>query len=195
MKKNKTMRLASGLLVAVLLTTCAISGTFAKYTSEFSGSDAARVAKFTVDSTADEFAIFDVSKIYDTKDDTNYTVKADDADVKNGTTDGIIAPGTWGEFTFNVSDSSEVTVNYAIDYTVNEAGVPLVWSVDGGTAWTEDLADVDATVLSGSKDITVMWKWVYEDGTAATDTADTALGVVGTAAPTVGIKVTFTQVD
>ena len=195
MKKNKMMRLASGLLVAVLLTTCAISSTFAKYTSEVSGSDAARVAKFTVDSTADEINIFDVSKIYDTNADDNYSVKADDTDVTNGTTDGIIAPGTWGEFTYSVSDDSEVTVNYAIDYTVNEAGVPLVWSVDGGANWTDDLADVAATVLSGSTDITVMWKWVFEDGTTATDEADTALGVAGTAAPTVGIKVTFTQVD
>ena len=31
MRKNKAMRLASGLLVAVMLTTCIISGTFAKY--------------------------------------------------------------------------------------------------------------------------------------------------------------------
>ena len=193
MKKNKTMRLASGLLVAVLLTTCAIASTFAKYTSEVTGSDAARVAKFTVDSTADEFAIFDVSKIYDTKNDADYTVKADDADITNGTTDGITAPGTWGEFTFSVSDDSEVTVNYAIDYTVDEAGVPLVWSVDGGQNWTDDLADVDATALSGSADITVMWKWVFENNA---DAADTALGTAQTlAAPSVAVEVTFTQVD
>ena len=195
MKKNKTMRLASGLLVAVLLTTCAIAGTFAKYTSEVSGSDTARVAKFTVDSTVDEFAIFDVSKIYDTKE-ADYEAGVDDTDVTNGTTDGIIAPGTWGEFTFNVSDESEVTVNYAIDYTVDEAGVPLEWSVDGGQTWTDDLADVEATVLRGSADITVMWKWVFEGTTEGADAADTALGTAQTLAePSVAVKVTFTQVD
>ena len=80
MKKNKMMRLASGLLVAVLLTTCAISGTFAKYTSKVEGTDAARVAEFTVDSTVDEIDIFAVSKIYDTKDNADFTVKADDTD-------------------------------------------------------------------------------------------------------------------
>ena len=46
MKKNKMMRIASALLVAVILTTCAISGTFAKYVTSTPGSDSARVAKF-----------------------------------------------------------------------------------------------------------------------------------------------------
>ena len=44
MKKNTFMRVASALLVAVLLTTCAIAGTFAKYTTEVSSEDSARVA-------------------------------------------------------------------------------------------------------------------------------------------------------
>ena len=44
MKKNKMMRIASVLLVAVILTTCAISGTFAKYVTSGNGSDNARVA-------------------------------------------------------------------------------------------------------------------------------------------------------
>ncbi|MFR0985955.1 MAG: hypothetical protein ACLSFZ_04975 [Frisingicoccus sp.] len=45
MKKNRMMRLASSLLVLTLLTTCVISGTFAKYTTQAGGSDTARVAK------------------------------------------------------------------------------------------------------------------------------------------------------
>ena len=52
MRKNKMMRTASGLLVATLLTTSVISGTFAKYTTEETGSDSARVAKFGVEITA-----------------------------------------------------------------------------------------------------------------------------------------------
>ena len=44
MKTNKMMRIASVLLVAVLLTTCSISGTFAKYVSQATGTDTARVA-------------------------------------------------------------------------------------------------------------------------------------------------------
>lgn len=49
MKKNVMMRVASALLVAVLLTTCSISGTFAKYVTEDAGADQARVAKWGVE--------------------------------------------------------------------------------------------------------------------------------------------------
>ncbi len=51
MKKNKMMRLASGLLVMTLMTTSVISGTFAKYTSTGSANDTARVAKWGVEIT------------------------------------------------------------------------------------------------------------------------------------------------
>jgi len=49
MKKNVMMRLASFLLVAVLISTSAISGTYAKYTTQDSGADSARVAKWGVE--------------------------------------------------------------------------------------------------------------------------------------------------
>ena len=52
MRKNKMMRAASALLVAVLLTTSTISGTFAKYVTEASGEDTARVAKWGVEVSA-----------------------------------------------------------------------------------------------------------------------------------------------
>lgn len=48
MKKNKMMRVASFLLVAVLLSTSVISGTFAKYVTEGGAEDVARVAKWGV---------------------------------------------------------------------------------------------------------------------------------------------------
>ena len=70
MKKNKMMRAASALLVAVLLTTSVISGTFAKYITEDKGSDEARVAKWGVVIEADSFGMF---KTDYTKDDTTAT--------------------------------------------------------------------------------------------------------------------------
>ena len=48
MKKNKFMRLASVMLMLCLITTCAISGTFAKYTTSATATDTARVAKWGV---------------------------------------------------------------------------------------------------------------------------------------------------
>jgi hypothetical protein len=48
MRKNKMLRLASGLLVATLLSTSVISGTFAKYVTNGSANDTAVVAKWGV---------------------------------------------------------------------------------------------------------------------------------------------------
>ena len=53
MKKNKMMRLASFLLIAVLVSTSAISGTYAKYTTSGFAEDQARVAKWGVTVAAD----------------------------------------------------------------------------------------------------------------------------------------------
>lgn len=44
MRKNKAMRTAALLLVLVLMTSCFVGGTFAKYTTTASGSESARVA-------------------------------------------------------------------------------------------------------------------------------------------------------
>ena len=121
MRKNKVMRMASVLLVAVLLTTCMISGTFAKYISsaEFTGNNggngnsSALVAKWSIlvndkditKPSANESApsvyelnlgLFD--KIWDTKDVTVAEGAAwpTEGTVESDVTAGKIAPGTWG---------------------------------------------------------------------------------------------------
>ena len=103
MKKNTMMRLASGLLVAVLLTTCAISGTFAKYVTEATGSDTARVAKFGVDVQA-------VSSIFKTSYNGENAIS-----VLSSNTDKVIAPGTTGTaVAFTIAGAPEVDVNVAV---------------------------------------------------------------------------------
>ena len=173
MKKNKMMRIASVLLVAVLLSTCAISGTYAKYISSAVGSDKATVAKWDVKigdtpiSNTFTFGLFDT--INDTLDSN------DEKDVA----DGKIAPGTEGEFKIKLNTASEVTSTYKIDYNVTKNGIPVKFSVDGGTTWTDDLADVPKTTLAmGAQqvEITVMWQWVFEAEAPNTNEADTALG-------------------
>ena len=66
-KKNWTMRAAVLMLVLVLITSCFVGGTFAKYVTSGSGTDSARVAKFgvTVTASGDLFA-----KEYATDDQT-----------------------------------------------------------------------------------------------------------------------------
>ncbi|MBQ4633915.1 MAG: hypothetical protein IJB71_01035 [Bacilli bacterium] len=101
-----------------------MSNTFAKYTSTITGSDSSVVAKWDVsdgDALAN-FDIFGISKIYDTNGNTDFTQDGVvDTDVAIGTTDGIIAPGTWGKFSFTLSNNSDVNSLYTVDYTIDEA--------------------------------------------------------------------------
>ena len=198
MKKNRMMRLASILLVCVLLSTSVISGTFAKYTSTATASDTATVAKWDIDLNGKritETFTFDLfATIVDTVDGNT------DAHVATGK---IIAPGTKGSFDIKLQNKSQVAAAYTIDYTVtNEAGIPIEFSVDG-TNWG-DLNDVTTPVTlamdaTDPTTVTVQWRWVFENGTGealkTNDAADTTLGLAGSATITVEAAITVDQVD
>lgn len=85
MKKNKMMRAASVLAVAVLLTTCAISGTFAKYVTSGNAGDSARVAKWGVSVVATTDNIFDAT--YNDEDATYSGLSV-------SALEDVVAPGT-----------------------------------------------------------------------------------------------------
>ena len=187
------MRIAAGVMTAALLSTCAISSTFAKYTTAQTGTDSARVAKWNIlfgdGTTMSETFKFDLF-------DTTYG-DATSPSVKSSNDDKVIAPGTQGSFALVIKNSSEVTATYAIDYTVtNSASIPVKFSVDG-TTWTDNLANVTATALAmgSSKTITIQWKWDYEDATdSSRDEKDTILGTAG-AEIQITATVTATQVN
>ena len=210
MKKNKTMRIASLLLVLALLTTCFVGTTFAKYTSSAEGTDVAQVAKWdisvndtqiTVPNPNVSFNLF--STIVDTVDGQT------DADV----TAGKIAPGTKGAFSLKVTNDSEVSATYTISLAVAQpAGytIPIKFysdeamqteiqpGNDGKYVFTgEKLDPVGGTTAEATS--TLYWKWVFEGGTAEADAADTALGIAaatGTAPElSVTTNITVTQVD
>jgi hypothetical protein len=127
MKKNRMMRVASALLVAVLLTTCAISGTFAKYTTADSGFDSARVAKFGVVITAAEDMFSDSYKHAETTYNAN---EEGDAITVQADTEGtnIVAPGTEGALVgFAVTGTPEVDVRVTYEATLELVG----WEVTG----------------------------------------------------------------
>ena len=123
MKKNKMMRIASVLLVAVILTTCAISGTFAKYVTSGNGSDTARVAKFGVAITANGDTFADAyDKVGDGTGNSNKMVAYVTAGstVKSGTqNDDVVAPGTSGSMAaFTITGTPEVAVRVAFSGTL-----------------------------------------------------------------------------
>lgn len=219
MKKNIMMRLSAVLLVAVLLTTCVISGTWAKYVSNGSSQDDARVAKWgvTVAATAAE-DIF--SSVYDT-----------DKVVSQGAVD-VVAPGTTGTLAgFTITGAPEVAVDVTYsavlvlegwtttgtdeycpivinvsgeDYYIGKTGIDSVSALK--TAVEAAIAGRAATRFTPSQTIednnlTVTWRWEFTQNTvsAQTDPLDTALGNRANAgnAATINLSVTctVTQVD
>ena len=157
MKKNKMMRIASVLLVAVLLSTCVISGTFAKYTSSANGTDTATVAKWDV-------SVEDV-KLGSTAKNFTFDIFGDK-----------LAPGMSGTFELDITNNSEVNAVYSLDFTVtNASNVPIQFSTDG-TTYSNDLTDVtDQTLSSGANKVTIYWKW-----NTTSDAADTEFGIKDT---------------
>ena len=113
MKKNKAMRLASALLVLTLLTTCVISGTFAKYTTSTTGGDKARVAYWGFGQAA--------ATTIDLFDGQYANVKS------SGEVDGfsnVVAPGTEKSTTFafgytNYNANTITAPEVAYTFTVN----------------------------------------------------------------------------
>lgn len=139
MKKNKILRLASVMLMLCLITTCAISGTFAKYTTDGTATDSARVAKWGV-KVATTGAFADESTFGSSYVKTTSAFTAGDNTVVGTSTAQVVAPGTNGTMAA-VSITGTPEVGVAITYTANltlsnwkVSGVdycPIVFTVAG----------------------------------------------------------------
>ena len=176
MRKNKMMRTASGLLVATLLTTSVISGTFAKYTTAGNGTDSARVAKFGVKITAtgDMFA-----KEYD-KDDTSAVTFAKSV-IASGTTgvdqDDVVAPGTSGTLAkATITGTPEVAVHVAYEPELTLEGwkaeddsayCPIVFKVNGETYGLTGMKDAAGTLVANESASTAALKTAVENAIKA----------------------------
>ncbi len=202
-KKNWTMRAAVLLLALVLITSCFVGGTFAKYVTGKSGSDTARVAKFGVNITATT-GMF--SKEY-AKKDTSFTLAANT--VVSSNNDKLVAPGTSQNMAeFGLTGTPEVAVRVSYDlkkfdltnWTTDgtEEYCPLVFTVNGtdysidGTTIT-NVAGLKTAVVNAvngyTKDyeantdlsnktadnLKISWKWDFHTSDE-NDVKDTALG-------------------
>lgn len=223
MKKSRMMRLASCMLVLTLLTTCMISGTFAKYVTAGEGTDSARVAKFGVTVTANGGTF---AKEY-AKDDGSFTIAANTV---VSTDDKVVAPGTKGEMAnMALTGTPEVAVrvSYVGTFDISDNWVdnngkyycPLVVKVanftydgakyDNAVAFEKDVNDAIAayskdyaanTDLSavGADALDITWEWPFSIS-ADNDVKDTFLGdqaADGNAATVqLTVKTTVTQID
>ena len=210
MRKNRMMRLASVLLVCVLLTTSVISGTFAKYTSEAKVDDKARVAYWGFGRAA--------TIALDLFDDV-YGQTVDSADGAN-----VIAPGTEKEATFGFAytkseegpEAPEVAYTFVVDaeitgnYTALDNNDNFVWTLNGSNyATVEKLLeaieklDGDKTYEAGTLPTgfgignthTIGWAWDYSKNDAG-DITDTAMGNADSLDNiSITITITATQVN
>lgn len=126
MKKNKWTRLAAVLLVLCLVTTCTVSGTFAKYVTTDSGMDEARVAKWGVTLEVDGELFNDgYKKATDnnpSNDTANLTVLSSTNTRNHAGTNGkdrVVAPGTRNDqgMTFSINGKPEVAVKVDVKLT------------------------------------------------------------------------------
>lgn len=184
----KKMSMFALLLAAVIVTSYSVSGTYAKYTTTLDEqTDSARVAKWSIGQTTNISNLFTSS------------YKASDA--TNGETDvlasvDVVAPGTKGEYKFNLSGNIEtnytLTVVAAATDTINTSTyAPIVYTLDGNVVTdqnsdnvvtAEDLALAIAALYPTDKIYaagtvsesvhTIGWSWAIDGN----DENDTLLG-------------------
>ena len=154
MKKNKMMRLASVLMVAVMLTTSVISGTYAKYTTKGSASDTARVAKWGVEVTTGGFLFKEDYAKHD-KDVAANTMTV--VSVNDATLDSVVAPGTDNTegITFSIKGKPEVMADVKITVTGTENDTAPV-DIFLGVGEYLDYTTAETTTTTGGVPVTTL---------------------------------------
>lgn len=188
MKKEKKVFIGGvlGLLLAIF--TCySVSSTYAKYVTEITGSDSARVAKWswninTADITNENKTftmndLFAAGKVYELTSDACTTTV--DAEVKQDG-DALVAPGTCGKVAITVVNNSEVDATYS--YTLKEtntSGIPIKYSLTGEAGTWKTVTELntanaktDILMSDKTKNVDLYWKWDL----TGTDAKDTELG-------------------
>lgn len=191
MRTNKTLRIASVLLIAVLMTTCIIGGTFAKYTSNLAVTAKQGIATWnvTLDSTDQDTATEGIQiNLADTVLDAN---GGEETDVKSG----LIAPGTKGSFKIAIKNASQVKANAVLTLTVPTLPTGMTLK-NGATSLSEGNQTVTVDLdmeQSTATEVEFTWEWVYDTETAgANDTNDLTFQGQTLSIP---VAIAVTQVD
>ncbi len=217
-KSGLSMKLAAITLVMTMITASLVSGTYSKYTQQVTATDTVRVAKFA-------FNLKDTGGAHVlTQSSSSGAIdifKHTDAGVYGSGSTKIIAPGTTGTLNFTVENLSEVKVGATFVLTeTNDSNIPIYYTLgsnpqrysakltgtySGGTyaslsALQSAMAIASINASDGTTPVTntvdLKWTWAFDSaGTGQTDSADTALGIGGTATVTLAIQTTVTQLD
>jgi hypothetical protein len=183
-EKNKnTFRIGALLLVACLISSVMLSGTFAKYTSEYAGQDTALVAKWSLDVKDGEGADFAISPNAAAELDL-FLHEYDKNILSTAGDDKIIAPGVGGNFVLNLTNNSDVAADILFEISESGPVFPIEFAIsdvafDFDNAEPEDIlvgiedldAALDALTIhldeAGGDDamrvVTVYWRWAYDN--------------------------------
>lgn len=121
-KKHWTLRAAGLLFALVLITSCFVGGTFAKYVKSVSGTQIARVARFGVELTAADDTAF------------NTTYATDAAGLSSViSSDGhkVVAPGTGEDDTVTLSITGKPEVAVHVELAIKEEEIMDVFLKNG----------------------------------------------------------------
>lgn len=204
MKNNlRQIRTLAIIVLILILALAAIAGAYAKYTNELPGSDKARVAHWKINTNNSVGDLFAAS--YD-----NVTAGSDQQ--------AVIAPGTSGSYSFDITGNVETAYTLKITATgtdeINDKIVkgysPIKYSFSDGTTTSDNLTfdqllakinaiDTGATkhdpgaVNSGT--YTIGWKWAFD---GQSDENDTTIGNAvseGDKTVSLNVNIVTTQVD
>jgi hypothetical protein len=121
MRKNKMLRLASGMMVATLLSTSVISGTFAKYVTTGSASDTAVVAKWGVTVSASG-SLFGTKYSSNNSNPVTEAASGDSISVETKNSSNVVAPGTKSEhgLTYGITGTPEVSTKVSAEIVAED---------------------------------------------------------------------------
>ncbi len=159
MKKVKFLRLASVMLMLCLITTCAISGTFAKYTTNATVGDTARVAHWGITITTTDLNDAASTDVFAKKYENDAAINTDPvtaigAGFSVSSTTEVVAPGTTGGIKIVITGTPEVAFNFDVDVTItSEVMIPKNTVVADGNTLAADYYPVKFTVNDGTNDV------------------------------------------
>lgn len=188
---KKKIAMLAVLVMAVIASAYSVSGTYAKYITTKTVSDSARVAKWQIDELT-SMNLFNSSYLSDA--------------VKSSDGKDVVAPGTSGTYTFQVTGSVETNYRLVLDVKkATDTVGQIVYKLDSNTY--NNISDLsaalealyDGNTIYSAGDIngtqhTISWEWVFEDASdTSKDTTDTALGTAGTAKVELEVEITAIQ--
>ena len=186
MKKNKALIASLVLVFAIVICGALVARTYAKYVSTVTPSASeATVAKWSFG---------------DDNQNATFTFALDHTYDANTLLNGRIAPGTSGSFAIDITNNSEVGLQYTIALT--KTGVPTNVKFYSDAAHQNELTNdtLTGTIAQNAAQktvtATVYWDWAYN--TTNGDQADTTNGEAGGASGTkmtVSATVTGTQLQ